>query len=328
MTRYFITGSTGLIGLALTRKLTESGCAMNLLVRSARKADSLVSDGISVFEGDVTDYTSVEKAMYGCTHVFHLAAFAKPYAKDPEIFDRVNVEGTRNVLEAALKNKIRKVVYTSTAGVFEITGPDDDANESSVKPEEYYTDYIRTKRAAEMVCGDYARKGLDIITTYPTRVFGPGIISDSNGIVRILKLYDKGRWRIIPGDGQTFGNYVYVGDVAGGLIKAMDHGKPGESYILGGENLSFNDLFQIMGAVTQKDYTLFHLPYPLLWTVTSLMVVVSRFLHKKVIISPGWVHRYLHHRRMSSQKALDEINYEITPVREGLKKTLEWLNQK
>jgi NAD+-dependent farnesol dehydrogenase len=328
MNRYFITGATGLIGSVLTGKLSETGCSLNLLVRSPGKAASLVTDGVTLFKGDVTDFQAVEKAMEGCTHVIHMAAYAKSYSEDPEIFDRTNVEGTRNVLEAALKQNIRRVVYTSTAGVFEITGPDNDANETSFQPDIFYTDYIRTKRAADRLCREYATKGLDIITTYPSRVFGPGVVSDSNGLTKIMDLYRKGKWRIIPDNGQTFGNYVYVGDVASGLIKAMETGKPGESYILGGENLSFNDLFKIIKEVTRKEYTLFHLPYPILWLASSIMVIIARLFHKKALISPGWVRRYLQHRRLSSQKAVEELNYEITPVREGLKNTLEWLNNK
>ena len=325
MNRYFVTGATGLIGLTLTSKLAGSGCLLNLLVRLPEKAAFRASGHVSLFKGDVTDFESVEKAMKGCTHVFHLAACAKPFSGDHGIFDRTNVEGTRNVLEAALKHNVRRVVYTSTAGIFDITGPDNEATETSAQPDVIYTDYIRTKRAADRLCAEYSARGLDIITVYPTRVFGPGPVNESNGVVKILNLYRKGKWRIIPGNGKTYGNYVFVEDVAFGLVQAMEKGKSGEKYILGGENLTFDDLFRTIAGVTRKNYRLVHLPYPVLWTASSLMVLFSGLFHKKTLISPGWVKRYLEHRRLSSQKAVVELDYRITPVREGLKKTLDWL---
>ena len=197
MEKYFITGSTGFIGMELTKQLISEGAEVHLLVRNASKVDSFLAPGVTVFEGDITDYASVDKALKGCTKVFHLAAHARSYSKDPKIFDRINVDGTRNVLEAASANKIDKLVYTSTAGVFGTSGASDEATETSLKPEKHFTDYVRTKRLAEVICNEYSLKGLNIVTVYPTRVYGPGILNESNSVTWLLRLVSDGKWRKI-----------------------------------------------------------------------------------------------------------------------------------
>jgi len=327
MNKYFVSGGTGFIGIELIKKLIRSGNIVHLLVRDKNKTKIFNQSGITVFEGDITSYSEVDEAMQGCSHVFHLAAHAKPFAKDPAIFDRINIDGTRNILEAALKYGISKIVFTSTGGTFGTTSEFDDAFEESPKPETYFTDYARTKRVAEKICDEYIGKGLNIVTVYPTRVFGPGLLSESNGISKILKLYQKGKWRIIPGNGKTFGNYVYIDDVVNGHLQAMQKGKPGENYILGGENLTFDELFSIIKRISAKDYSLFHIPYPLLWALAAIMVSFARLFNRQPLISPGWVKRYLQHRRLSSLKATKELDYRITPVETGLSITLKWLNQ-
>lgn len=327
MERYFITGSTGLIGRALTDLLISKQKPVHLLVRSPSTVSFSPNEWVEVFEGDITDYNSVEQAMKGCTHVFHLAACATQYNQDPVIFERVNVDGTRNVLQAALKNQIQKVVYTSTAGLFPVTSQFEDANENSEMPSEFFTDYIRTKYLAEGVIKEYSKMGLSITIIYPTRVYGPGALRESNSVTKILKLISEGKWRLIPGDGQTFGNYVFLDDITRGLLLAMESEKAGGSYIMGGENVTFDELFHNMKAASQKNHMLIHVPYPVLWFGSSIILVFARLLGKPPLITPGWIRRYLQHRRLSSDKAIRELGYTITPLNDGLKKTMAWIRK-
>ncbi len=324
--KYFITGSTGFIGMALTKRLVAEGNSIHLLVRSPHKAKELQLPGVTIFEGDILDVLSIEAAMQGCTHVFHLAGYAKPTAKEARFFHEVNIEGTRNVLEAAHKLGIKRVVFTSTAGTFGPTDKITDVNEGSIRPEKYYTLYAETKRAAELLCAGYKGKGLDVITVFPTRVFGPGILNESNSLTKIAEKYQKGRWRIIPGNGKTFGNYVFVDDAVNGLILAMDKSRPGEDYILGGHNATFKELFQTIRQASGKKYLFFYVPYLFLWLSSALMVVGSFLIRKQAMITPSWVKRYLQHRRLSSEKAQKELGYTITPLLKGFEKTYKWLN--
>jgi NAD+-dependent farnesol dehydrogenase len=326
--KIFLTGSTGFIGKALAEHLGDEGHTLHLLVRSSSKAASLNIPGVQIFEGDITDAHSVRRAMQGCTHVFHLAAYAKPVAKDSHVFHEVNVEGTRNVLEAAQKEGVTRVVFTSSAGTFGATGPDHDASEQSQRPRKLYTDYAITKKQAEDLCNEYRSKGLDIVIVYPSRVYGPGLLSESNAVTKILRMYKRGRWRIIPGNGKTIGNYVFVEDVARGHLLAMNKGRKGEDYILGGENASFIDFFNAMKHASGKNRLLARIPYPLLWLAAAFMMGFGLLIRRPAIITPGWVKRYLQHRRLSSRKAIDELGYRITPLSEGFAKTLEWTHKR
>jgi farnesol dehydrogenase len=325
MDRYFITGATGFIGMELTRKLTGMQIQVHALVRYPEKMASLTNPYLKLFRGDITDPESVEKAMEGCTKVFHLAAYAHSSAEDPAIFDQVNVNGTGNILAAAMKMGIRKMVFTSTAGTFNVTDAVTDDNEDSSKPEQYDTDYARTKRAAELLCEEYFRKGLQVVTVYPTRVFGPGVLSESNSVMKILDLYSRGKWRAIPADGKTYGNYVYIGDVVNGHILAMEKGVPGEGYILGGENVTFDELFAAMGQATECRRKLVHIPYPVLWLFSETLNLVSGITGTRPLITTAWLRRYLQHRRLSSQKAVSRLGYSVTPLAEGLRLSYKWL---
>ncbi|HAX95644.1 MAG TPA: hypothetical protein DCY35_03860 [Prolixibacteraceae bacterium] len=327
MERYFITGSTGLIGNALAGLLVSLHKPLHLLVRSPSKLTITATEGVHIFQGDITDYNTVEKAMKGCTHVFHLAACATQFDQDPGVFDRVNVDGTRNVLQAAFVNQIEKVVYTSTAGLFPVTSPLEDANEESEMPSHFMTDYIRTKFLAESLVNGYSEKGLSITKVYPTRVYGPGSLRESNSVTRILKFYSEGKWPFIPGDGKTFGNYVFLEDVVRGILKAMQSGKPGDGYILGGENVTFDELFRNIKMASNKNHILVHVPYPVLWFGSTIIKGIAMISGKPPLITPGWIRRYLEHRRLSSDKAIRELGYSITPLSDGLTKTMTWLNQ-
>jgi nucleoside-diphosphate-sugar epimerase len=325
--KYFVSGSTGFIGMGLTMKLAGRGYPVHVLVRSAQRASRLDAPNIKVFEGDITDIDSVDRAIQGCTHAFHMAAYAKISARDPSVFYRVNVEGTRNVLASAIKHGVEKVVFTSTAGTFGAAGPENDADESGPRPSEYHTEYARTKHLAEGVCREYGEKGLQVVTVYPSRVFGPGLISESNAVTKIIKRYLKGTWRFIPGIGNNYGNYVFVEDVVRGHLLAMDKGRSGEGYILGGTNVTFNELFAAIQTVSGTSRLLIHIPYPLLWFASALIQASAKLTMRPVLISPQWIRHYLQHKRLSSAKAIKELGYSIRPLHEGIEETIKWLTQ-
>lgn len=325
MRTYLITGSSGFIGMSLARRLMNENQQVNLLVRSPAKIRHLEKPGVQIFQGDITDPASVENAMAGCTHVFHLAAHARSFEEDPQIFDRINTQGTQNVLEAALKLGVKRVVFTSTAGTFGVTTADVLADENSERPEILETDYARTKRKAEKLCNDYYQRGLDIVTVYPTRVYGPGVINESNSLTKLLNLVLEGKWRVIPGDGKTYGNYVFVDDVVNGLLLALEKGKKGEDYILGGENLTFDELFGVMKTVTGSKTRMFHAPFIALYLAAGTMVAYAHLTGNRPLISPAWVKRYLSHRKLSSLKAVEELGYHITPLSEGFRTTVNWI---
>lgn len=325
--KYFVTGSTGFIGANLCLKLAGLGQTVHALYRSERKILILKHENIKIYKGDLLDKASLLKGMESCERVFHLGAYAQVWSRDPNICRTVNVEGTRNVLDAALELGISRVVVTSTAGVF---GPSlgSPVEESFVRTEDFFTDYEASKCAMESSIEKYADQGLQVVLVNPTRVYGPGLLSQANSLTRIIDWYLAGRWKIIPGDGDKIGNYVYIDDVVRGHILAMEKGRPGERYILGGTDASYSELFGTLAEVAGRDIRLFKIPQSVLLAFSSLLLLWADIFGGTPPITPGWVRKNLQNWSVSSRKAEKELGYVITPLREGLKKTVAWLYDK
>jgi len=322
----FITGATGFIGERLTIRLAEDGYKVHALVRDRKRAAHLSHPNIHLFQGDILTPQTIEPAIRNCDFAFHLAAYARVWSKDRNLPYRVNVEGTTNVLSLALKHGLKKVVFTSTGGTLEPSYGDRPVNEETPRKTPFFNAYETTKAEAEAMVKQFAGKGLGVITVNPTRVYGPGLISESNAMTAIIKKFNEGKWRIIPGDGSKIGNYVLVDDVINGHVLALEKGKPGERYIIGGENITYNEFFGKLRIITGKSHLLFHVPYAVMLTAASIQYSYSRLLSKDPLITPRWVRKYLHHWAVSSGKSIGELGYQWTPLDVGLSKTVEWLN--
>ena len=325
--KWLITGGTGLIGSVLARMLAKDGADVNILSRSPKKAVKFRQAGMHFFVGDITQPETLPPALKGCDGIFHLAAYAKGWAEDPSVYTLYNVEGTRNLLEAALAQGIKRVVLTSTAGIL---GPASGAptNEESSFAGPYFTPYEESKAIADHLGREYLSRGLEIITVFPTRVFGPGKLGDSNAVARIIKLYAEGKWRILPGNGQRTGNYVFVEDVASGMLLAMQKGKPGSRYILGGDNLSFREMFSIIGSSTGKKRVLIPLPLALMYGAVVLFRLISLLTGKPPLITAAWLKRYMQDWAFSSAKAEAELGYTHRPFGEGVKITWDYFRKR
>jgi nucleoside-diphosphate-sugar epimerase len=143
----------------------------------------------------------------------------------------------------------------------------------------------------------------------------------------MISLYRRGRWRIIPGNGKSIGNYVYVEDVARGHILAMERGKPGERYILGGENCDFLTFFKTVAGVTGRSYRMIKLPLSVMLAAAKCSEVISSVAGGTPFITTGHVRRYNHDWLISSEKAEKVLGYSITPLKEGIERTVQWLDQ-
>ena len=323
-----VTGATGFIGSNLVRELLNRKYEVNLLVRSKNKLDDDLKSECSIFEGDLFNLEAIEKSVKGCKCIFHMAAYANIWSKDKSHAFKTNVQGTENILNAALKNKVSKVIFTSSAATLTPSEKKEEVDETFPPPNNYLTDYETTKKQAEELCVKFAQQGLDVIIVNPSRVFGPGLLSKSNSVTLLIKKFISGTWRFIPGSGKQIGNYVFVDDVVSGHILAQQYGKPGERYILGGTNISFNGFFELLKEVSGKSYNLFHLPFSLMLAVSKLELFMAENFGKKPLITPPWIKRYMQHRLVSSQKAINEIHYTITPLSEALEQTVNWIRMK
>jgi farnesol dehydrogenase len=263
--------------------------------------------------------------MKGCEWVFHLAAYTKPVSKDPDLPYRTNVTGTINVLEAAKEMAVRKVIVTSTAGTMGYSRDGLPVGEETNKTPGYHTEYERTKAISEKAAIGYSTDKMDVILVNPTRVFGPGKLTTSNSLTRIIRLYCSGMWRIFPGDGNAIGNYVFIMDVVNGHILAALNGRGGERYILGGENHSYRSFFRITGEVYGKRRRLFVVPVSFLKLFVKIAGLYAKLTRQPTIITTSWIDKYLKNWIVSSDKAQSELNYVITPLEEGVRETIKWL---
>jgi farnesol dehydrogenase len=321
--KIFITGATGFIGGRLAQQLAEDGHQLHALIRSPHKTAHLQHTNIRLFKGELLDKKSIATAIAGCEAAFHLAAYAKTWSRNPSLFHKINVDGTVNVFEAAKQAGLQRVVFTSTGGTLNPSDNGQPSGEETPRTEPYFNDYESTKAEAEEKARAFTREGLPVITVNPTRVYGPGLIGESAAMTKIIRLYSRGRWRIIPGDGTKYGNYVFIDDVANAHVLALHNGTPGERYIAGGENATYDDFFDKLKKVSGKNYAMLHMHYPLLRIATYIQYGALRLVGKPPLITPEWIKKYLHHWAVSSRKAQQELGYEITPLETGITKTLK-----
>jgi len=324
--RVFVTGSTGFIGGNLSLKLARSGCLVHALSRSEQKATRIRHKNIRIFKGDILDRASLQMAMRDCQQVYHLGACTKAWVQSREQYVRVNVSGTINILETARKMGIEKIVVTSTAGVL---GPSRRSarDEASNGIADLLTEYDHSKYLMEQKVKEHVKSGLHIVLVNPTRVYGPGLLSQANSASKLIHMYLQGKWRIIPGAGRKISNYVFVDDVVDGHILAMEKGRPGERYILGGPNTTYSDFFKTLADISNKRYAMFKFPGPLLIGISGLMLLFTKMSGSPPLITPQYVRKYLQDWEVSSNKAEKELGYVITPLEKGLEKTIAWLNE-
>jgi nucleoside-diphosphate-sugar epimerase len=321
-----ITGSTGYIGSKLTIRLAEQGQKIHLLCRSNPHIAEFQKPNIRIFSGDISDTASIEAAMEGVDQVYHLAAYARLWAKDPATFFNINVKGTENVFAAAKKSGVKKIVYTSTAGVI---GPSKEKPMSETDPRitGFFNPYEETKSRAEGIALDYAAQGLEIVILNPSRIYGPGFDTGSNPVTKIVELYVKGKWKVIPGNGADLGSYCYIDDVVDGHIAAMHKGRSGERYIFGGVNASFNQLMDLIKKYSGVERKLWHIPFPFLSGMSRMMLMYAGITGKPPMITPDWVRKYYYDWALDSTKAEKELGYQIRPLELGIKETVDWVKQ-
>ncbi len=320
-----VTGVTGFLGGRIAARLAAAGHAVRGLVRDeARWADR--PGNAEAVVGDVLDVASLRRASSGCDAVVHCAAMVKPWAKDKSSFDRVNVLGLRHVLEAA-KSANARVFYTSS---FIALGPTDGATFDEDTPHPSgapHNDYERTKRAADLVAREAAAAGAAIVRLYPGVVYGPGAITAGNHVVKNLILHSRGKVAGLLGAGDRRMTFAYVDDVASGFAAALERAKDGSAYILGGDNKTLVDLFAAFQAETGIAPPKMKIPYAVARFAGRLERWRAELFGVEPEITDEIVRIYAHEWTYSSARAEAELGYRVTPLREGVAKTVAWLRE-
>ena len=315
-----VTGGSGYIGSAVVRELLKGGEKIKVLVEGAanRNLEGLDVERVT---GDITDFHSISDALRGCDRVFHLAAIYAIWLPDPKKMYWVNVQGTRNVLEACLQKKIKKVVYTSSVAALGAHGKERPANESARFNLWHTKDrYYLSKFRAEQMALDYHRRGLPIVIVNPTNPCGPHDIAPTPNGQLIINII-KGK---LPGYVDGGINVSDIGDTARGHTLAMEKGKPGEKYILGGANVSVKEYFDLIAQIGQGKSPSIKIPKMVAELSGYLYQGLAELTRKPPITTAAWVRVGSEYSFWDSSKAVDELGMPQTPIRESIKNAIDW----
>jgi dihydroflavonol-4-reductase len=323
----FVTGATGFLGSHVARVLAEQGADLRLLVRPTSDPRNL--DGVNAdrVEGDLRDAASVAKALSGCDVVFHVAADYRLWVRgrDSDEMYRSNVEGTRAVLEAARKQGIRRVVYTSSVATMGFTSGTNNGNvadeQSPVGIADMIGHYKRSKFMAEQVAVEAARSGVDVVIVNPTTPIGERDIKPTP-TGRIVLDFLK---RKFPAYVETGLNLVDATECARGHIQALEQGRSGERYILGGENLTLKQILDRLAAITSLPSPTVKLPY--VFALAAGVVdemVTGRVLGREPRATIDTVRMGRKMMFVSSAKAERELGWRTVPVDGALRRSVEW----
>ena len=321
----FVTGATGFLGSHVARVLAEQGSDLRLLVRPTsdlRNLEGLNADRVA---GDLRDPASIEKALSGCDVVFHVAADYRLWVRDPAEMYRSNVEGTRSLLEAARKQGVRRVVYTSSVATMGFTSKTNYGNvadeQSPVGIDDMIGHYKRSKFMAEQVAVEAARSGVDVVIVNPTTPIGERDIKPTPTgriVVDFLK-------RKFPAYVETGLNLVDATECARGHVQALEKGRAGERYILGGENLTLKQILDRLGAITGLKSPTVKLPYFFaLATGVVDEMVMGRLLGREPRATIDAVRMGRIMMFVSSAKAERELGWRTVPVEGALRRAVEW----
>ena len=323
--KVLLTGATGYIGHQLALKLANDNIMVNALVRDLNSNNMPRHKNIIPFNGNICDYDSVKKAINDCDYVFHTAAYTDLKCNKIDTFYNTNVLGTANIMKASLDKNIKKVIYTSTLSVFGPALYHVPITENQPRISSYSNDYELTKKMSEEVVLDYVKKGVSCSILNLSRVYGPGLNTYSNGVNKIIIKIMNDKVLYVPDKLHVEANYVYVEDVLNAQLLAMEKGLSGEKYIIGGENEDYLGLFNRIKSISKSKISIIKLNYNLIKNGLSLINGCNKLLGSQSLVTPKVLDSLFTNRSASSQKAVSELDYKITPLNEGLDCTINFL---
>jgi len=318
----FVTGATGFVGSAVARRLAARGFSLRLLVRSDSRLDNIDGLDAEVVVADLRDPGTVARAIRGARYLFHVAADYRLWARDPSEIVRNNLEGTRNVMQGALAAGIERVVYTSSVATLK---PHDDgtpADESSRHTVETAIGaYKRSKLVAERLVERMIEdEGLPAVIVNPSTPVGPRDIKPTP-TGRVIVEAARGR---IPAFVDTGLNLVHVDDVAEGHVLALERGRIGESYVLGGHDVGFREMVGAVAELVSRKAPTIGLPRTPLFPIAYVAEAVARLTGKEPFITADALKMAKYRMFFSSAKAERELGYAFRPYREAIADALAW----
>jgi nucleoside-diphosphate-sugar epimerase len=325
--KVLLTGATGYVGHQLALKLASKDIIVHALVRDINSIKIPKHKNIIVFHGDVCNYQSIESAIHECLFVFHTAAYTNLKCKDIDVFYQTNVVGTENLLKAALKNKIKKVIYTSSLSVYGPSHKDVPITEFQPRIVSYANDYELTKSMSEEKVKAYRKKGLSCIVLNVSKIYGPGLKTYSNGVNKLISMFMEKDFLVVPNKLNVTSNYVFVEDVVNAHLLAMESTVESGNYIIGGENISYKELFNTIKILTESKIRIFKINYLFLKFSFSIVNMVNSILGLVPVITSRVLDSLFVNRLSTSDKAKRELKYKATSLNQGLQETIIHLKQ-
>jgi len=323
----FITGATGFVGSHVARALADRGADMRLLVRPSSKLDNLAGLNAETVVGDLREPTSLKKAMQGCEFVFHVAADYRIWVRDPEEMYKANVDGTKALIQAAQECGVRRVIYCSSVATmgFKASGgianPEIVDEATPVSLDDMVGPYKRSKFMAEQIALEAGRRGGNVVVVNPTTPIGEKDIKPTPTgriVVDFLK-------RKFPAYVDTGLNLADVKEVARGHVLAMEKARPGERYILGGENLTLKQILDKLAALTGLPSPTMKVPHAVAMGFAAFDQFFTGIVMGKeprATIDAVKMGRKI--MFASSAKAERELGYKVLPVEYALRRAIEW----
>ena len=323
MSKALVTGATGFVGGALVRELVARGWEVRALVRAGSDCRTLEGciERVQCVTGELRDRESLRQAIRGCDTVFHVAARYTLWNPDKREIYRDNVDGTRNVLEVSVEEGVGKIVYTSTVGVLKAPRDNEVGNESSrALLSEVPGHYKKSKWLADECARDLAAQGVPVVIVNPSTPVGPYDVKPTpTGEMIVDFLSGK-----MPGYTNTGLNLVAVEDVAVGHILAAEKGVPGESYILGAENLSLKDIFGILSRMTGLRAPWIRVPRKLLIPLSTLSTCWARLSGRTPLIPWEAAAMAQKHMYFDCSRARRELGFAPSSVTDALHRAVHW----
>ncbi len=326
--KILVTGATGFVGARLVRRLVDDGHHVKAMVRASSSLQmlrDLPAERLEIVEGDVLMGHTVFRALAGCDRMFHVATLTKFWDPTPGLIEQTAARGTELVMEMAKKRRVSRVVFTSsvaTLGVLPREGEMDETQELELSDP---AEYVRGKHRAEQIALSAAAHDLEVVAVQPGSIFGPGDWKPTPGGRGVLEFIG---WRAPLIDFPVLGggiNGVDVDDVVDGHVRAMERGRSGERYILGGENVTYEQLFNMLAEVTGLPSPGGRLSRGTAELVGKLLELRARLTGREPDFTSHEVRNFGDaYSWVTSKKAEDELGYTHRPLRRALGRAVQW----
>jgi nucleoside-diphosphate-sugar epimerase len=315
--RYAMTGATGFLGGELSRQLVAEGHEVVALVRDPARATALEELGVGLVVGDLDDHAALDTLLAGVDGFFHVAGWYKHGRREHETLRRVNVDGTRNALEAARRAGVPRTVYTSTTAVNSDTHGEV-LDETYRHEGPWVTEYDRSKWEAHRIAEEYADAGLPIVIAQPSVIYGPGDTGSTLG--QLVRDVLAGRPVLGPRGGAA--SWTHVEDVARGHVLAMERGRLGESYLLAGDRASYAEVFELVRELSPRRGRVLLLPPAVVRGFAAMTAPVERLVPVPQTMTADAARAGTVTYFGDSTKARNELGWTSRPLRGGMTETI------